>query len=50
MLRSLDYTGHQPIAALPPLLLDDISADLLLACDPLDGIDPLAHYVRVLTP
>jgi transposase-like protein len=44
VLQSLGYSGPHLIAAFPPLLLDDVSDDLLLACDPLDGIDLLAHY------
>jgi hypothetical protein len=44
VLKSLGYTGSNAIAAFPPLLLDKISSDLLLACDPEDGIDLLAHY------
>ena len=33
-LQRLGYNGKEQIALFPPLLLDDISADLLLACDP----------------
>lgn len=44
MLQDLSYTGHQAIAAFPPVLLDDMSTDLLMACDPEDGNDLLAHY------
>jgi len=38
------YPGAATIAAMPPPLLDDISADLLLACDPETGNNLLAHY------
>jgi len=44
VLQSLGYTDQEAIASLPPVLLDNISTDLLLACDPQDGIDLLAHY------
>ena len=44
VLQSLGYTGHQAIASFPPILLDRVSTDLLMACDPVDGIDLLAHY------
>ena len=44
VLRDLGYTGPQAVAAFPPVLLDPISTDLLLACDSDDGIDLLAHY------
>jgi hypothetical protein len=39
------YPGAATIAAMPPPLLDDISADLLLACDPETGNNLLAHYI-----
>jgi hypothetical protein len=45
-LQDLGYTGPKAIAAFPPLLLDRISTDLLLACDSEAGIDLLAHYSR----
>jgi hypothetical protein len=45
ILQDLSYTGHQAIAAFPPVLLDVMSSDLLMACDPEDGIDLLAHYM-----
>ena len=43
-LRRLDYNGPDSIALFPPLLLDPISTDLLLACDPEVGNDLLAQY------
>nr|MBC7244202.1 hypothetical protein [Chloroflexota bacterium] len=45
----LGYTGDEHIALLPPILLDPISTDLLLACDKEAGNDLLAtynHYFR----
>lgn len=50
VLQSLCYTGQQAIVAFPPLLLDRISTDLLMACDPEDGNDLLAHYTVGATP
>jgi len=47
VLQSLGYTGHQAIAAFYPVLLDRLSTDLLMACDPVGGIDLLAHYKAV---
>lgn len=44
VLRDLGYTGDDHIALLPPILLDSISADLLLACDKETGNDLLATY------
>ena len=44
VLQSLGYTGDPAIAAFPRVLLDKLSTDLLMACDPVDGIDLLAHY------
>ncbi|MBC7262788.1 MAG: hypothetical protein H5T64_00345 [Chloroflexi bacterium] len=46
VLRSLGYNGVDQIALFPPLLLDRISTDLLLACDPEGGNDLLAYYTR----
>ncbi len=43
-LRGLDYNGPDSIALFPPFLLDPISTDLLLACDPEVGNDLLAQY------
>ena len=40
----LGYNGSKKMALFPPLLLDPISADLLVSCDPRDGNDLLAHY------
>jgi putative transposase len=48
-LRNSGYTGDQQIALLPPILLDPISSDLLLSCDPKDGNDLLATYTASLT-
>jgi len=45
VLRSLGYTGDSAIAAFPPVLLDPISTDLVLSCDPEGGNDLLAHYI-----
>ena len=44
VLQSLGYTGDPAIAAFPPVLLDKLGTDLLMACDRVDGIDLLAHY------
>lgn len=44
VLRRLGYTGDDRIALFPPVILDDISADLLLSCDADTGNDLLAHY------
>jgi transposase len=46
VLRKLGYNGHDRIALLPPILMDTISTDLLLACDPQGGNDLLAYYNR----
>ncbi len=48
VLRHLGYTGDEHIALLPPILLDPISADLLLACDKETGNDLLATYRNAL--
>ncbi|MEN6479345.1 MAG: hypothetical protein ABFD20_06875, partial [Anaerolineales bacterium] len=42
--RDSGYDGPDHIALLPPILLDRISADLLLACDPEVGTDLLTQY------
>ena len=47
VLRELGYTGPDQIALFPPILLDQISTDLLLACDPEGGNDLLAYYICV---
>ncbi|MGQ9586397.1 MAG: hypothetical protein ACUVXG_13490, partial [Anaerolineae bacterium] len=47
-LRRLGYTGPDQIALFPPILLDAISADFVLACNPEDGNDLLAHYRRAV--
>jgi len=44
VLQRLGYTGDERIALFPPVLLDDISTDLLLSCRPETGNDLLAHY------
>jgi transposase len=44
MLQSCGYSGDERVALLPPILLDPISTDLLLSCDPKGGNDLLAHY------
>jgi len=44
VLHRLGYNGPDHIALFPPLLLDEISTDLILACDPEGGNDLLAHY------
>lgn len=43
-LHHLGYTGDPAIAVFPTILLDTISIDLLLACDPQGGHDVLAYY------
>lgn len=43
-LRRLGYTGSSNIALLPPVLLDPISADLLVSCHRQPGNDLLATY------
>ncbi|NIO00259.1 MAG: helix-turn-helix domain-containing protein, partial [Anaerolineae bacterium] len=44
VLQRLGYTGSRAIASFPPVLLDNMSTDLLMACDPQGGNDLLAHY------
>ena len=46
VLQRLGYNGPEQIALLPPLLLDAIGTDLLLACEPETGNDLLAQYIR----
>jgi transposase len=46
VLEHLGYHPHTQIAAFPPVILDDLSTDLLCACDPQDGIDLLTQYIR----
>jgi hypothetical protein len=48
VLEHLGYPSQKLMAAFPPVLLDDISTDLLCACDPEDGIDVLAQYMFAL--
>jgi len=44
MLRHLGHNGRDHIALFPPVLLNKISTDLLLACDPESGNDLLTYY------
>jgi hypothetical protein len=44
MLKELGYHGREHIAVLPPILLDAVSTDLLMACDAENGNDLLAFY------
>jgi hypothetical protein len=44
VLQRPGYCRSDAIAAFPPVLLDNISIDLLIACDPSDGNNLLAHY------
>ena len=44
VLHRFGYNGPDQIALFPPILLDTISTDLLLACDPEDGNDLLTYY------
>jgi hypothetical protein len=48
ILRHLGYNGPDWIALFPLLLLDTISADLLLSFDPEDGNDLLAQLLLCL--
>ena len=43
-LKDLGYNGSDSIATFPIVLLDDVSADLLLGCDPEVGNNLLAQY------
>jgi len=45
-LKACGYTGDERIALLPPVLLDEISTDILLNCNLRGGNDLLAHYSR----
>jgi len=47
-LRRLGYNGPDQIALFPPILLDKISTDLLLARDPEGGNDLLTYYSLTL--
>ena len=38
--------GDEAIALFPPIILDRISADLILSCDKEVGNDLLAHYSK----
>ena len=44
VLKGLGYNGDEDIALFPPIILDRISADLILSCDKEVGNDLLAHY------
>jgi transposase len=44
VLHRLGYNGPDHIALFPPLLLDEISTDLILACNPRGGNDVLTYY------
>jgi len=44
VLHRLRYNGPDSLAAFPPILLDPISSDLLLSCDPEVGTNLLAQY------
>jgi len=44
VLENLGYTHDHSIALFPPILLDTISTDLLLSCDPQGGNDLLTYY------
>jgi len=48
VLGNLGYNGPATVATLPPIILDEISTDLALACDPETGNDLLARYTRCL--
>ena len=48
VLGTLGPNGPGSVAALPPTLLDEISTDLVLACDPETGNDLLARYILAL--
>jgi len=50
VLYRLGYNGEKQIALLPPIILDPISADLLLACDSKVGNDLLAQYKTTFYP
>ncbi|MBC7255443.1 MAG: hypothetical protein H5T66_04995 [Chloroflexi bacterium] len=44
VLRHLGYQRPDSPAAMMPILLDPISTNLLVACDPDTGNDLLVHY------
>jgi hypothetical protein len=44
VLKDLGYNGNEAIALFPPIILDWISADLILSCDKEVGNNLLAHY------
>jgi transposase len=44
VLYTLGYNGPATLGALPPIILDDISTDLVLACHKDPGNDLLARY------
>jgi hypothetical protein len=45
VLKRLGYTNDEAIALFPPIILERISVDLILSCDPETGDDLLAHYI-----
>ena len=47
VLHRLGYNGDDRIALLPPVLLDNISTDLLLCCDTKGGNNLLTYYKRL---
>jgi len=47
VLKKLGYDGDEQIALFPTILLDRISADLLLALDQPPGNDLLTHYTQM---
>jgi len=49
VLKELGYNGEEAIALFPPIILDRISADLILSCDKEVGNDLLAHYRIVVS-
>ena len=46
VLKGLGYNGDEAIALFPPIILDRISADLILSCDKEVGNELLAHYTK----
>jgi len=47
VLHRLGYNGDDRIALLPPVLLDNISTDLLLCCDTKGGNNLLTYYIKI---
>jgi hypothetical protein len=48
VLKELGYNGDEAIALFPPIILDWISADLILSCDKEVGNNLLAHYMSFM--